>query len=106
MASFGPSDILQHGEELKSILTRVGIHGQFSPKPEIGTIFSLGLKTWFKPISDPWTRVAYATTQTLSESLNDQNRAVLAALGFVAALATGGLAVQIIKKVRSQFHKL
>ena len=43
--------------------------------------------------------MAYATTQTLSDSLNDQNRAVLAALGFVAAVATGGLAVQIIKKV-------
>jgi len=71
MASFGPSDILQHGEELKSILTRV----------------------------------AYATTQTLSESLNDQNRAVLAALGFVAALATGGLAVQIIKK-KEEFNQI
>ena len=45
--------------------------------------------------------MAYATTQTLSDSLNDQNRAVLAALGFVAAVATGGLAVQIIKKVRT-----
>ena len=54
---------------------------------------------WFQPISDPWTRVAYATTQTISDSLYDQNRAVLAALGFVAAVATGGLAVQIIKKV-------
>ena len=46
--------------------------------------------------------MAYATTQTLSDSLNDQNRAVLAALGFVAAVATGGLAVQIIKKVRTK----
>ena len=41
------------------------------------------------------TKAAYATTK----SLYDQDRAVLAALGFIAAVATGGLAVQIIKKV-------
>ena len=50
--------------------------------------------------------MAYATTQTLSDSLNDQNRAVLAALGFVAAVATGGLAVQIIKKVWTSWKRL
>ena len=33
------------------------------------------------------------------KSLYDQDRAVLAGLGFIAAVATGGLAVQIIKKV-------
>ena len=39
MTSFGPSDILEHGEELKQILTRVGIYGprtDFSQNPTQG----------------------------------------------------------------------